>query len=64
MEYRVKTTDHYFALSKRCRVIIETLREQSERKWDKLSRIEVMLYVQRLLECLGKLKMEFEAVRE
>lgn len=52
------------ALSKRCRVINETLREQSRREWDKLPHTEVILYVQRLLECLRKLTMELEAVRE
>lgn len=50
------------ALSKRCWVINEMLRKQSED--GHLPYVEMVLHVKRLWECLKKLGMELEAILE
>lgn len=51
------------ALSKRCWVTIEALRQKSELE-EEHPPIEVILHISRLLDCLVKLRMELEGVRE
>ncbi|CAI7673286.1 unnamed protein product [Penicillium viridicatum] len=51
------------ALSKRCSVINETSRKHSEVE-GQLPDTEIIFHVKRLLECLGKLRMELEAILE
>lgn len=51
------------ALSKRCWVINEMLREQSEEE-EQLPSTEVTFHVKRLLECLKNLRMMLEAILE
>lgn len=51
------------ALSKRCTVINETSRKQSEVE-GQLPDTEIVFHIKRLLECLRKLRMELEAILE
>jgi len=51
------------ALLKRCWVINEMLREQSEEE-EELPSTEVTFHVKRLLECLKNLRMMLEAILE